>query len=76
MTKLLILIVKTYQWTISPLLGPRCRFYPTCSDYTITSLQLHGPWKGLRLAVTRLSKCHPLHEGGIDEVPKAGERIG
>ncbi|MAI55442.1 MAG: membrane protein insertion efficiency factor YidD [Gammaproteobacteria bacterium] len=73
MSNILILIVKIYQWTLSPWLGQNCRFYPTCSNYSIESLRRYGPWKGLRLTVRRLSKCHPLHEGGIDEVPETWE---
>lgn len=61
--------IRLYQWFISPLLGPRCRFVPTCSAYAIRALQKHGVVKGLALASRRISKCHPGHPGGFDPVP-------
>ncbi|NLW03866.1 MAG: membrane protein insertion efficiency factor YidD [Pseudomonadaceae bacterium] len=68
--KLLISLLRFYQLFISPLKPPSCRFYPTCSSYAIEAVQLHGPIKGLWLAVKRLGKCHPLHQGGVDMVPE------
>ncbi len=67
--RLLIGLVRFYQLFISPLKPPSCRFYPTCSSYTIEALRLHGPIKGSWLALRRISKCHPLHPGGFDWVP-------
>jgi putative membrane protein insertion efficiency factor len=67
---LLIILIKLYQHIVSPLLGPRCRFYPSCSNYAVEALQLHGVFKGLYLIIKRISKCHPFHEGGIDPVPE------
>ncbi|MGY6274278.1 membrane protein insertion efficiency factor YidD [Methylomonas sp. MgM2] len=67
---LLITLIKIYKYLISPLLGPRCRFYPSCSSYGIEAIQLHGAIKGSYLTLRRLLKCHPFHEGGIDPVPK------
>lgn len=67
---LLIYLVKIYQYTISPLLGNNCRFYPTCSNYMITSVDRFGFFKGGWLGIKRISKCHPFHEGGIDHVPE------
>ncbi|MGR8930822.1 MAG: membrane protein insertion efficiency factor YidD [Gammaproteobacteria bacterium] len=67
---LLITLIKVYKYFISPLLGPRCRFYPSCSSYGIEAIQLHGAIKGTYLTLRRLLKCHPFHEGGIDPVPK------
>jgi len=67
--KLLILPIRVYQLVISPLLPPRCRFYPTCSQYAIEALQKHGAIRGGWLALKRILKCHPLHPGGIDPVP-------
>jgi putative membrane protein insertion efficiency factor len=61
--------IKAYQYVISPMLGPRCRFTPTCSDYAIEAINLHGVLKGSWLASQRLLKCHPLHPGGHDPVP-------
>ncbi len=66
----LINLIKFYKYFISPLLGPRCRFYPSCSSYGLEAIQLHGAIKGSYLALRRLLKCHPFNEGGIDPVPK------
>ena len=65
----LIFLVRLYQVILSPLLGPRCRFHPTCSEYAIESLRRHGAWKGLWLALRRVGRCHPFHSGGVDPVP-------
>lgn len=62
-------IIRAYQLLISPLLGPRCRFYPSCSHYGIEALQTHGLWKGSWLTLKRISRCHPGSEGGVDLVP-------
>jgi putative membrane protein insertion efficiency factor len=66
---LLLGLVRFYQLFISPLLGPRCRFYPSCSSYTLEALKLHGVVKGSWLAIKRISRCHPGSDGGIDFVP-------
>ncbi len=66
---LMIGLVHIYQWVISPLLGPRCRYWPSCSHYTLEALQTHGPLKGGWLALRRILRCHPGTEGGIDPVP-------
>lgn len=58
-----------YQHYVSPLLGPRCRFYPSCSSYAIQAFEAHGLLYGVFLTLKRLLKCHPGHPGGIDEVP-------
>lgn len=65
----LILLVKLYQYAISPMLGRSCRFHPTCSEYAVEALQRHGAFKGLWLAVRRIGRCHPWHPGGFDPVP-------
>nr|WP_245701389.1 membrane protein insertion efficiency factor YidD [Halomonas pantelleriensis] len=65
----LVVLIKLYQWVISPLLGPRCRFWPSCSHYTLEAVKVHGPAKGGWLGVKRIVKCHPGHAGGIDPVP-------
>tara|TARA_B100000508_G_scaffold53055_1_gene41109 strand:- start:240 stop:455 length:216 start_codon:yes stop_codon:yes gene_type:complete len=65
----MVLPLKLYQLTLSPLLGPRCRFYPSCSHYTEQAIKAHGVWRGSYLSVRRLLRCHPLNPGGIDEVP-------
>ncbi|MBD9360373.1 membrane protein insertion efficiency factor YidD [Methylomonas sp. MO1] len=67
---LLITLIKVYKYFISPLLGPRCRFYPSCSSYGLEAIQIHGAFKGSYLTLRRLLKCHPFHEGGIDPVPE------
>ena len=74
MKSFLKLLIKAYQWMISPFLGPRCRFYPTCSHYAIEAIDRHGAWRGTRLAMKRLVKCHPFHEGGLDPVPETEQQ--
>jgi len=64
-----VILIKLYQVTLSPLLGPKCRFTPTCSQYAIEALKKHGVIKGLWLAVKRISKCHPWGGHGYDPVP-------
>ena len=70
MKVILIGFIKLYQKVISPLTPPSCRFYPTCSHYGIEAVEKHGALKGSWLAVRRISKCHPFHEGGFDPVPE------
>jgi len=67
---LFLLPILLYKGLISPFLSPHCRFYPTCSEYAYESILTHGVIKGLYLAVKRLLKCHPFHQGGFDAVPK------
>ena len=62
-------LIRGYQLAISPLLGPRCRFYPSCSHYAIEAIETHGSLHGVWLTVKRSSRCHPWHEGGFDPVP-------
>jgi hypothetical protein len=62
-------MIKLYQWVISPMIGPKCRYTPTCSTYAIQALQKHGLIKGLWLAVKRISRCHPWGGSGWDPVP-------
>ncbi|PTH69818.1 membrane protein insertion efficiency factor YidD [Staphylococcus agnetis] len=69
MRQLFILPIRFYQKFISPLTPPSCRFYPTCSNYTIEAIQVHGALKGTWLGVKRILKCRPLHKGGFDPVP-------
>ena len=68
--RMLVLLVRGYQLFISPMLGPRCRFHPTCSQYAVEALQTHGAVKGSWLALRRVLRCHPLHPGGHDPVPE------
>jgi len=72
MRNIFIFIIKLYQKMISPWLGSRCRFYPSCSNYCIEALEQHGMVRGLWYGIKRISSCHPLHLGGFDPVPKKG----
>jgi len=69
MRRLLIGLIRLYQYVLSPLLGPRCRFYPSCSHYAIEAIERHGLIHGGYLAIRRVLRCHPWHPGGIDPVP-------
>jgi uncharacterized protein len=62
-------LISLYQLLISPLLGNRCRFNPTCSQYAKEALEIHGVWRGSWLGLRRLARCHPWHDGGFDPVP-------
>jgi putative membrane protein insertion efficiency factor len=64
-----IFLIRIYQWVISPAIGPKCRFTPTCSQYAITALQKHGLFKGSWLAFKRISRCRPGGGHGFDPVP-------
>ena len=66
----LILIIKLYQWCISPILKTNCRYLPTCSEYILESLKEFGVIKGGLLSLKRISQCHPLGGHGYDPVPK------
>jgi len=65
----LVGLVRLYQATVSPLLGPRCRYAPSCSAYAVEALRTHGVWRGLALGAWRILRCHPWAEGGYDPVP-------
>lgn len=69
MRTLLIGLIRSYQLLISSVIGPCCRYYPSCSQYTIEALQVHGAVHGSYLAGRRLLRCHPWHTGGLDPVP-------
>lgn len=66
MRKIVIFLIRFYQKAISPFLGRRCRFYPTCSEYTKQAVEKYGALKGLYLGLVRILKCHPFHKGGYD----------
>jgi uncharacterized protein len=70
--RLIMLLLTGYRRFVSPLLAPRCRFYPSCSAYALEAVQVHGAIRGSWLAARRLSRCHPFHAGGLDLVPEPG----
>ena len=65
-------LIRIYQRTISPLLGPVCRYYPSCSHYGYEAMSVHGAAKGTILTAWRILRCNPWSSGGIDEVPPRG----
>ena len=69
-TYMLIKFIKIYKYLISPLIGPSCRYLPTCSDYSIEALKTYGFSKGLLLSLKRIMRCHPFGNGGFDPVKK------
>ncbi|MCE3264417.1 MAG: rane protein insertion efficiency factor YidD [Pseudoduganella sp.] len=69
MKTLLTFLLRIYQVALSPLMGPRCRFYPSCSNYAIEALRVHGAARGSYLAARRVCRCHPWNAGGVDPVP-------
>ncbi len=66
-------LIRMYQWSLSPLVGGNCRFYPSCSAYGLEAIARHGALRGGWLAFKRMCKCHPLHRGGVDLVPPGAE---
>ena len=71
MGRFFIWLISIYQRLISPLVGPCCRFHPTCSEYAKEALENHGLVMGIWLTIKRLSKCHPLGGSGFDPVPRS-----
>lgn len=71
MTSALLGLIAVYRRYLSPLKGPTCRFYPSCSAYTAEAIAAHGAARGLWLGARRVSRCHPWHPGGVDPVPSA-----
>lgn len=63
------LLIRAYQYLISPVLPPSCRFYPSCSEYAYQAISRYGAWHGGMMALKRLLRCHPFHPGGYDPVP-------
>ncbi len=75
MKKILILLVRFYQYFISPIFPPSCRYTPTCSAYMVEALQTHGVFKGLYLGIKRILSCNPWGGHGHDPVPPKNEKI-
>ncbi|WP_084039016.1 membrane protein insertion efficiency factor YidD [Demequina sp. NBRC 110053] len=71
----LIGLIRAYQVTVSPLLGPRCKYYPSCSHYGLEAVRRHGAVTGVVLAAWRVLRCNPWSHGGVDDVPHAGEPL-
>ena len=69
MKTLICTLLRCYRYAVSPMLGQRCRFHPSCSEYALEAVQRHGSARGSWLAVRRLWRCHPWHGGGFDPVP-------
>jgi len=69
MAKILLFMVRAYQYVLSPYFGTQCRFTPTCSHYAVEALKKHGAIKGVYFTTRRLLRCHPWHDGGYDPIP-------
>ncbi len=67
-------LIAAYRYGVSPMLGPRCRFFPSCSEYTALAIRTHGLVRGVAYGTRRLAKCHPWHPGGYDPVPPGKPR--
>lgn len=72
--RLLQFVIRIWQLALSPMLGNRCRFYPSCSEYASKALNEYGVMKGLKLGTLRILKCHPFHPGGVDMVPERNNK--
>ncbi len=73
MRTLILALIKVYQWTLSPLLGGACRYYPSCSSYTYGAVERFGALKGSWMGIKRILRCNPWHEGGYDPIPSPGK---
>ncbi len=69
-SRVVVAPIRAYQRVVSPLIGPRCRFHPSCSEYAAQAVLKHGPIRGIYLGVRRLLRCHPWNPGGFDDVPE------
>ncbi len=69
LARLIVLLIRLYQKTLARLLGPSCRFEPSCSRYTLACVELHGPFRGSWLGIRRICRCHPFNAGGYDPPP-------
>jgi putative membrane protein insertion efficiency factor len=68
-SKVFIVLIRAYQFVLSPMLGQRCKYYPSCSNYAIEALRVHGVVRGAGLATWRVLRCNPFSDGGVDPVP-------
>jgi len=68
-SRVLLALLSGYRRFVAPMLGPRCRFVPSCSAYAVEAIERHGAARGSWLTLRRLSRCHPFHPGGVDPVP-------
>jgi len=68
--------VVAYQWTVRPIIGSHCRFWPSCSEYAVAALRAHGTARGTAMAAKRILRCNPWHEGGVDPVPGVDGQMG
>ena len=73
---LLLGLIRAYRYLLSPLLAPRCRYLPTCSEYAVEAVQRHGAWRGAWLSLCRLARCHPWGGHGYDPVPERETTTG
>ena len=71
-SRAVLVLLRGYQRVISPMTGPTCRYYPSCSEYAVRAVRLHGAVRGGRLAAWRLLRCNPWSHGGVDDVPGDG----
>jgi len=70
---LILALIKVYQWTLSPLLGGACRYYPSCSNYAYGAVERFGAIRGSWMGIKRILRCNPWHEGGYDPIPSPGK---
>ncbi len=68
MRRILVILIQSYRYALSPFLGTRCRFHPSCSAYALEALQKHGALRGMWIAAKRVARCHPWTAGGHDPV--------
>lgn len=73
-TRVALVVIRGYQLLVAPFVGGACRFHPSCSAYALEAVTVHGPWRGLWLALGRVARCHPFARPGIDPVPVSATR--